>query len=193
MKVLYVYDEMPKSYQTYMANTLTGLKKVIDVTAFAFKPNPKADAYPQNSIIQKLKRKIISRGEYEALARQWATNYNIIHLQHSYLFGKFPFFLDPKQIKDNKRTNIVITFRGGDTYVKPWIYERWKTFFESWSHQVTRFVTVSHHQKEYLASHWGIPLEKIEVIPVSVADHGYAKVKRPNKGIIKIASAHRIN
>lgn len=92
MKVLYVYDEMPKSYQTYMANTLTGLKKVIDVTAFAFKPNPKADAYPQNSIIQKLKRKIISRGEYEALARQWATNYNIIHLQHSYLFGKFPFF-----------------------------------------------------------------------------------------------------
>jgi glycosyltransferase involved in cell wall biosynthesis len=114
------------------------------------------------------------------------SNFEILHLQHSYLFSKIIPFLDLE-----KRPKIVITLRGGDTYIKPWLDKRWLDFYVDYSQKIDSFVVMSHDQKNYLMR-WQVPNEKIFVIPISFGSKSTAQAKFPNADKIMLVSAFRM-
>lgn len=116
-------------------------------------------------------------------------NYDIIHIQHSFLF---PHVLNLLDISSELRPKIVITLRGGDTYIKPWILKRWSNFYKHVSHKVDAFITVSEHQKDYLKK-WGVLSSKIFVVPVSFGHKtNVINQKTSNKQALKIVSSFRM-
>jgi len=113
---------------------------------------------------------------------------NIIHIQHSYLFNKVISILNlPKE----SRPKVVITLRGGDTYIKPWVSQRWKDFFNNYGDKVDAFIVMSEDQKEYL-SRWNVPLQNIHVIPISFGKKFECRAKYPTKESMKIVSVFRM-
>jgi len=190
MKLLYLYDQIPKVYQTYMATLLKEIKKEVDVKVLSYDDDKEADyniaSYGIKDKLQRLASKT-SLSKNNSLDIKIMNEYEVVHLQHSYLYPKlFPFFKEKI-----KKPKIVITLRGGDTYVKPWINEKWKSFYKENSEYIAAFITVSQHQKEYLQK-WGVSEEQIYVIPVSFGNNVNAKPKFPSDGKIKIVSAHRM-
>lgn len=181
---------MPKTYQTYLISLLLELKKKLNVKVLTYDTAIQADykVNPKNfkNILYRLFYKL-GVSKHQSLDSKIMSNYDIIHLQHSYLFSKIlPFFKDtigsPKS---------VITLRGSDTYIKPWIFPWWLDFYKNKSQYIDAFITVSEHQKKYL-KRWGIPESKIYVIPVSFGLQTNAKPKYPSSKAIKIVSAHRM-
>lgn len=190
MKLLYIYDQMPETYQAYLSNLLRELKKKIDVKTLSYKENKRADhsitSYGVKDKLQRIASKVNISSD-TSLDVKVMREYDIIHLQHSYLYPKLsPFFND-----DKNKPKLIITLRGGDTYIKPWIIDGWKIFYKEDSKYIDAFVTVSQHQKEYLQK-WGVAENKIHVIPVSFGEKIITEPKFPSDKTIKIVSAHRM-
>jgi glycosyltransferase involved in cell wall biosynthesis len=190
MKLLYIYDKLPTTYQAYMLLLLETIKQKLPVAVLTYNDGAAVDynikSYGVKDTLQRLaaKTKISSK---KSLDIKIMSKYDIVHLQHSYLYPKLtPFFK-----KGIKKPKIVITLRGGDTYVKPWTSNKWREFYKTQSKYIDAFVTVSQHQKEYLQK-WGVAPEKIHVIPVSFGKKIASLPKKPSKDVIKIVSAHRM-
>ncbi len=190
MKLLYIYDQMPQTYQAYLSNLLTELKQSIDVKTLSYSNDKEADfiiiSYGTKDKIQRLASKT-GLSKNKSLDIKIMNSYDIVHLQHSYLYPKLQPFFNSNSIKPK----IVITLRGGDTYIKPWFSQKWKSFYKERSTYIDAFITVSQHQKEYLQK-WGVSENKIHVIPVSFGNKTNAKPKYPSKDKIRIVSAHRM-
>src|SRR5690606_2125199 len=77
-------------------------------------------------------------------------------------------------------------------YVKPWIDKKWSSFYKNNGKYVDAFVVMSAHQKNYLHAHWGIDLEKIHIIPISLANNFIGTSKSITGETIKVASAFRM-
>ena len=87
---------------------------------------------------------------------------DIIHVQHSYLFPYiFPI------LKLNNSPKIVITLRGSDTYLSPWISKKWSNFYKYKSNLISAFIVQSIDQKKYLTK-FGVDKKNIHIIPISV-------------------------
>lgn len=114
---------------------------------------------------------------------------DVVHLQHSFLFPKVTGLL---KLPKTQRPKIIITLRGGDTYVKPWVSEKWRKFYTEYGAKVDAFITMSQHQKKYLHEKWGIAENKIHVIPISFGKAKTVQPKTPNKNVIKIVSVFRM-
>jgi glycosyltransferase involved in cell wall biosynthesis len=198
IKIFQVFESYPSSYATYIPPTLDLLSKqeYIDSNSIVFK----GDSSPKNVfIIPNYKKRSLydkanklffpSKGIYNYLERKaLRENIDLIHIQHSYLFTKVKGFLD---YPEKKQPKIVITLRGGDTYIKPWISMRWQDFYKNYGEKVDAFVVMSEHQKLYL-SRWNVPLEKIHVIPISFGQPFKVEPKYPNQDKLKIASVFRM-
>lgn len=181
---------MPATYQAYLLNLLEELKKIIDIKVLTYKKDNRADytikSYGLKDRIQRLafKTKISKNASLDIKVMK---NYDIIHIQHSYLFSKlFPLFK-----KNKNKPKMVITLRGGDTYMKPWQSKTWREFYKINSHFIDAFITMSHHQKEHLTK-WGIDNNKIHVIPISFGNKNNALPKYPNTEILKLVSVYRM-
>jgi len=87
---------------------------------------------------------------------------DIIHIQHSYLFTNILPLL-----KFNKYPKIVVTLRGSDTYLSPWISKKWSNFYKHKSDFINAFIVQSKDQKDYLTK-FGVKEEKIYIIPISI-------------------------
>ncbi len=190
MKLLYIYDQMPKTYQAYLLNLLEELKKATNVKVLSYDTDKRADYHIKSYGIKDKIQRIAYKTKLTtnvSLDIKTMKQFDVVHLQHSYLYPKLtPFFKD-----GIKKPKLIITLRGGDTYIKPWIIERWKTFYKEQSKYVDAFITVSQNQKEYLQK-WGVSENKIHVIPVSFGKESKAQSKFPSEGKIKIVSAHRM-
>jgi len=114
---------------------------------------------------------------------------DIVHLQQSYLHKKLEGLLSLPKFE---RPKIVITLRGADTYVKPWLDISWREFYSSYGQKVDAFIVMSAHQKQYLHAHWGVLLDKIHVIPISFGNKQTYKPKTLSSHIVKVASAFRM-
>lgn len=188
MKILYVFSYLPKVYQTYMAELLKKIKKKLNISSFSYERDTDADiqfkTYGFLDIFQRLLFKLkLSR--FKSLDLVKFSKYDIIHIQHSYLFNKI------KNIPKVNKSKIVITLRGADTYLKPWISESWRVFYQKNHHNIDAFITVSKHQKKYLQK-WGVPKQKIYVIPISFGTKSNFKAKKPNQEKLKLVSAFRM-
>lgn len=191
MKLLYIYDTMPKAYQAYMYLLLNELKKQIPIKTLAYQNHKEADfcikSHQGKDKLQRFAFKHkLSKIPSEDI--KIIKQFDVIHLQHSYLFKKLNVFY----VQDiEKKPKIVITLRGSDTYIRTWLNDSWQNFYKNQSQFIDAFITVSEHQKKYLQK-WGVPKEKIHVIPVSFGKNTHAKPKYPSTDKIKIVSAHRM-
>jgi glycosyltransferase involved in cell wall biosynthesis len=189
MKILYVYEKMPSTYQKYLSNLLILVKTSLNVKTLTYSKDKSADFVIKTYNITDYFQRIIYKlglSKHKTLDVKAFHEFDIIHLQHSYLFNKIKALLN-----DEKRPKIIITLRGGDTYIKPWIDKRWSDFYKDYGNLIDAFITVSQNQKEYLQK-WGIKENKIHVIPVSFGNHSNAQPKYPNKEKLKLVSAFRM-
>ena len=189
MKILYVYDNYPSTYQKYLVNLLHAIKKKCFIKTLVYTASKEANytvkRYGFMDILQNVKYKL-GFSKYKSIDLNYFFDFDIIHLQHSYLWRK----LEPlKQFK--KFPKIVVTLRGGDTYVKPWLSKSWQNFYKNSEH-IAAFVVMSNHQKRYLHEKWGVSLSKIHVIPISFGEKSMAQPKYPNSEKLKLVSAFRM-
>ncbi|HEX9827187.1 MAG TPA: glycosyltransferase family 4 protein [Flavobacteriaceae bacterium] len=190
MKILYLYDDFPSTYQGYMSMLLAELKGRFLVKTMTYKKSSESDHCMQRHGIKDILQSVLytfKLSKYKSLDVKLMSQFDIIHLQHSHLWKKvLPI------IQQAHGPKVVITLRGSDTYIKPWGYftlaER---FYARHSLKVNAFITMSAHQKQYL-TRWGVPEAIIHVIPISFGPHSSAKPKYPNSGTMKLVSAFRM-
>jgi len=188
MKILYVYNEMPGVYQHYLLGLLSLVKQKLGVKTLVYKSSSsdflvKSYGFRDRlfRFCYKLKLAKSNSSDVRIMRR-----FDVIHLQHSYLWKK----LLPISIFKH-RPKLIITLRGADTYLKPWSYFSLAEFYKNKSEHIDAFVVMSEHQKLYL-KRWGIQEKKIHVIPISFGDISEHKPKNPNQDILKLASAFRM-
>jgi len=198
IKIVQLFDSYSEFYQPYIPPVIESLRKVegLKVTVNAFKGKSESDAVVFPSYYKrKYKEKL-----YQLTHRLYSKlNYaemiilkkkiDIVHIQHSYLFPKL---LGLLSLPANKRPKIIITLRGGDTYVKPWIQKKWADFYLNYGNKVDAFITMSENQKNYLHTKWGVNMERIHVIPISFGEEIVWQSKHPNNDVMKIISAFRM-
>jgi glycosyltransferase involved in cell wall biosynthesis len=199
MKIYQVFESYPLFYQPYIPPVLKELTKIkgLESKIIAYKGDSskenEAFIFPNyyiRKIYETFNQKFYKKYNYlnflEIKAQK--ENVDIIHVQHSFLFSKV---LGLLKINNHKRPKIIITLRGGDTYVKPWISKRWKDFYSDFGNKVDAFIVMSEDQKQYL-SRWNVPLENIHVIPISFGKKFKIEPKYPNKNELKLVSVFRM-
>ncbi len=167
MKILHVYDEFPKTYQHYLLEPLKQFRQFEYSRVLTFEHCEEADhVVISERGMDMFQRLLFKLGltKYKNSFEKVAYQFDIVHIHHSYLFPK----LIPLLTKRKSKTKFIITLRGADTYLKPWIDNRWKKFYSESGNQIDRFVVVSNHQKDYLSSRWNIHPGRIDVVPVSM-------------------------
>ncbi len=188
MKILYVYNKMPGTYQKYLLNLLDSIKEKLNVKVLTYEPNSKADysvkRYGVKDYFQYFLYKI-KFSRYKTIDVKYMSAYDIVHVQHSFLWRKLENFK-----ADGNIPKIIVTLRGGDTYIKPWMENSWKIFYANCEH-IAAFVVMSQHQKKYLLK-WGVNEEKIHVIPISFGSRSIVTPKYPNPTVLKLVSAFRM-
>lgn len=198
IRINHLFDSYSNFYQPYIPPVIESLLKIdnlkIEVNAFNGESNKNVKVFPAH-YKRKFKEKIFAVSHTKLPKLNYAEIFflqnkiDIVHIQHSYLFPKV---LGLLSMLTNKRPKIIITLRGGDTYVKPWHYKKWSDFFENFGNKVDAFITMSEHQKEYLHNKWGVSKERIYVVPISYGYKVEVQPKQPNKDVMKIISAFRM-
>ena len=199
MKIFQVFESYPLFYQPYIPPVLKKIAKIkgLEIKIIAYKGNSVKDNeafilpnYYFRKIWEKFNQTFYKK--YNDLnfleIKSLKENIDIIHIQHSFLFSKV---LGLLKIDIDKRPKIIITLRGGDTYIKPWISKRWKKFYKDYGSQVDAFIVMSEDQKKYL-TRWGVPQENIHVIPISFGEKFEIEPKYPNKNELKLVSVFRM-
>lgn len=190
MKILYVYDKLYPAYQTYLFGTLDALKIAATIKVLLYDNNNAADYSITHSKFKKKWHRLLNKlgvTAHKRLDLKIMNTYDVVHLQHSYLFKKIIPLLESQN-----RPKIVITLRGSDTYVKPWLYTKRAEFYKQYGSKVDAFVTMSEHQKDYLHTKWSVPKDRIHVIPISYGVKFDINPKYPNKDTMKVISAFRM-
>ncbi|GGD14964.1 glycosyltransferase family 4 protein [Flavobacterium orientale] len=189
MKILYIFEKYPGTYQMYIHNLIELLRKKNSLKVLSYSVHKESDIVINTYgwLDQWCRfRNYLGFSKYRSLDIKKMMSFDIVHVQHSFLFSKIiPLF----ELQD--RPKIIITLRGGDTYIKPWVDKRWVDFYSNYGTKVDAFITMSQHQKEYLKK-WGIPDEKIYVVPISFGTYSNAKPKYPNKEKLYLVSAFRM-
>lgn len=189
MKILYVYEKMPGIYQNYLFNLLKQIQSILSVSVMAYERSVEVDhpvkSYGFKDSFQRLLFKL-KMSKYKSIDLKIMAYFNIIHVQHSFLYRKVLPLLELEN-----PPKIVITLRGGDAYLKPWLFEAWKNFYCNYGNKIASFITMSEHQKMYLMR-WGVDADKIHVIPISFGKYSEAQPKYPNAQILKLVSAFRM-
>ncbi|MDO6597676.1 glycosyltransferase family 4 protein [Oceanihabitans sp. 2_MG-2023] len=196
IKTFQLFETYGEQYQPYIPPVIEALKqnKMLDVSVVAFnKSSTTADIIIPSYRERRFKEKLY------ALTNRSKLNYleiislkqkvDIIHIQQSYMFSKVYNIL---QLPKENRPKIVITLRGGDTYVKPWYIKKWQDFYTHYGKLIDAFVVMSIHQKEYLHTKWKIPLNNIHVIPISFGEAFPVSEKKTETTILKVVSAYRM-
>lgn len=188
MKILYIYDKMPGVYQKYLLNLLVEIQKKCAIKTLVYEKNRTADfsvvRYGLKDYLNYFLYKVKLSND-KSIDVKYMNSFDVIHLQHSFLWRKLEIFKDK-----NKIPKIIITLRGGDTFVKPWLSNSWRNFYKNSNH-IVAFVVMSNFQKRYLQK-WGVEEKKIYVIPISFGIVSSAKPKYPNKEKLRLVSAFRL-
>lgn len=199
MKVYHVYESYPLFYQPYIPSVIKELQLLegMDLKIIAFRgekgKNNEAEVLPKyrkrkliSKIFQLINKKYRYLDFFEIKALKEKTD--IVHIKHSFLYPKVINLLN---IPQQNRPKIIITLRGGDTYVKPWLSDKWKSFYKNYGNKVDAFVVMSEDQKKYL-SRWGVPLDNIHVIPISFGSKFEISPNVANADKLKLVSVFRM-
>jgi len=201
MKIYQVFESYPLFYQPYIPPVIKELDDVegVKITIVAFKGEKRKGSDYKLVMIPSYRKRILYKKIYQFFNKEFRNldyfeiralkdKVDIIHIQHSYLFPKV---INLLKLKKSKRPKIIITLRGSETYVKPWIYKKWKIFFRDYGSEIDAFVVMSENQKFYL-TRWGVPLNNIHVIPVSFGKKSIVHPKTMNDKEMRIVSIFRM-
>ncbi|MAL23601.1 MAG: hypothetical protein CMP05_00180 [Xanthomarina sp.] len=197
IKTIQLFENYNESYQPYIPPVLDALKaSLMEVLIYAFKGGASTGitilpSYTKRRILQwlyNIRYSNQSRLDYVSIMAM-RKQVDILHLQQSYLFPKIISLLS---LPSKKRPKVIITLRGGDTYVKPWYSEKWFDFYTQYGNMVDAFIVMSEHQKEYLNRKWQIDKQRIHVIPISFGHAFDASVKQVDTKVMRIVSAFRM-
>lgn len=196
INTIQLFETYGEQYQPYIPPVINTLKsgEALHVSVVAYnKLSSTAD------IIIPSYRKRIFKEKLYALTHATKLNYleilsvkqkvDIIHIQQSYMFTKVFNLL---KLTKTSRPKIVITLRGGDTYIKPWYMKKWQDFYNNLGNSIDAFVVMSQHQKDYLHVKWKIEKQRIHVIPISFGNPFEISEKKPDTSILKVVSAYRM-
>ncbi|MGN6568188.1 MAG: glycosyltransferase family 4 protein [Flavipsychrobacter sp.] len=167
IKVAYIYDIFPQHYQSYIKLVMDQMHKQPDLLykTYAFNAKDHSAVSLKYGLfkrgINKINNIIKSQANPLFIKELDRATFDIIHIQHSYLFNKFLNVF----VEQNRKQKFVITLRGGDTYIKPWLTDRWRQLYSGYGRRIF-FIVMSEHQKAYLEK-WDVPKEQIFVIPIS--------------------------
>lgn len=197
LKIVQLFETYNAFYQPYIPEVVDSLKKnqnlIIQVDAYKGKPQDGVNIIP-TYYRRKFKERVFkftnkTMPKLNFVEIDYLKNkVNIVHVQHSYLHRKVKgLLLLPK----SDRPKIVITLRGADSYMKPWIDESWFNFYKGYGQHVDAFITMSENQKLYMQK-WGVAPNKIHVIPISYGNPFEVKTKTVDPNCIKIVSAFRM-
>lgn len=140
----------------------------------------------RNRYYRQIKRTDLLPFEHD-LVRQ---SFDIVHIQRYFLTKLFDRHLEQL----GKRIKFVLTMRGNDTYLTPWLSDYWRNFYRNRHACISAFQTVSEHQADYLAEHWGVPREKIRPIypNVDTSKFTFRGERTPSTDPVKICSVFRL-
>jgi len=180
---------MPGIYQHYLLGVLSALKSRLAVKTLEYQESLESDySIKSFSFKNRIYRKLynLKLVSVKSLDLRLMQTFDVVHIQHSFLWKK----ILPLQGLKN-RPKLVITLRGGDTYIKPWSYVTLAQFYKSSNNLVDAFVVMSKHQKEYLMR-WGVIADRIHVIPISFGSGSKASPKKPKTDMLHLVSAFRM-
>lgn len=197
IKIVKLFHSYPLFYQPYIVPIVDKLYELeeldFNVIHFDGPSKPKAIKVPTY-----FKRRVLERLQNVFKNNQLPLNYvehyclkeavDVLHVMDSYLFTKA---LNLLELPIKKRSKVVVTMRGVDTYIKPLIYDKWKLFYKEQAHKIDAFIAMSEHQKKELVK-LGIEASKVYVIPISFKPNFAIAKNRPDQNEIRIASAFRL-
>ena len=197
LKIIQLFETYGDLYQPYIPPVMHALKAVsnfgIQIDVFKGDENEEVNVIP-SYYKRKFKEHVSSLTKKNSVKLNYIenkylkSNIDIIHLQHSYLHKKVKKLLS---IPNNQRPKVVITLRGADTYMKPWLDKNWLNFYKGYGQNVDAYIAMTNHQKSYMQK-WGIDLDKIHVIPISYGNPFNIESKIANSKTIRIVSAFRM-
>lgn len=186
MKIAHIFHEYPSTYQHYLSKLIELMKFDFGDSVVTINYDSRSD-FSEKSFLKAHFLIKLSRWLGGAKRTEHFNNYlkkfDIIHFQHSYLFRRSLDF------RNSNKTKVIITLRGKDTYLKPWVQKEWREFLKH--NEVSAFVVVSNHQKDYLSSRWHVDSKRIFVVPVSVTLPERFSPVRLSKNEIAILSTVR--
>lgn len=198
IKIYQVFENYPLLYQAYIPPLIEKLsiQKHLQISLQVFNEGvgalvEKLPSYYRRRLYTKWcylinhKLKKLNYLEIKALRNQ----VDIVHLMDSFLHPKVYGLIN---LPENKRPKLVVTLRGGDTYIKPWMQKKWQEFYIDYGKEVDAFIVMSQNQKDYLCDKWGIAEDRIYVIPISLMSTEVFTPKTLRNGVIKIVSAFRM-
>ena len=200
MKIYQLFGTYPMFYQPYIAPVTEELQKLQDFDLLVVAYSGVPDKIKGIHILPKYWYRFLYTKIHNTFGRKYRNldyleikslkeKVDIVHLQHSFLFLKITNLLKlPKEV----RPKVIITLRGGDTYVKPWTDKKLKNFYKNFGNKVDSFIVMSLHQKEYLHNKWGVEEDRIHVIPISFGTKFSVSPKAPNNDKMRIVSIFRI-
>ena len=199
IKTIQLFESYSQFYQPYIAPVLRKLKrdKNFIVNIWSYKKNKEDNeslivpTYRKRKIYEKFYQ--FTHSNYKDLnylsIKSLTDEVDIIHLQHSFLFTKIIPLIN---YSTTTKPKIVITLRGGDTYVKPWVNNKWKSFYQTYGNAIDMFIVMSKHQKKYL-QRWGVDEKRIAVIPISFGETQHRLPRSiKDKAHIKLVSVFRL-
>lgn len=200
MRIFHIFDQFPAPYQNYILNQLTRLNQCTDISLEIHAKHPLISEdhsfkkvlnikKVQNSITAKIYNRIPSKKNlsyYEYILLK--NKPDIIHVQQSYLFGLIE---NMSKIKADIRPKVVVSFRGSETFVKPWVGDYWREKHKILSKNADAIQVMSESQKIYLKK-WGYSGDKIFVIPISIGTNHMRLVDLSMNTPIKICSVFRM-
>lgn len=180
---------MPEIYQHYLIKLLEKVQGKMGVKTLSYLSDSSADYTITGDVWLDLFYRLLFKLRLTNIPSRdikIMQDYDIIHIQHSFLWRKLLPLLELKN-----KPKIVITLRGGDTYLKPWTFKRMAEFFKSNTGLIDAFIVMSQDQKKYL-TRWGVPENKIYIIPISFGEVSKMEPKYPNYKKLRLVSAFRM-
>jgi len=199
IKIVQLFESYPLFYQPYIPPVIQILQQrpEFDLQVQAFEGV--SDPTNNISIIEPNFKKRLRFKMLHYKYKQWPgcsyiaykcinEGVGILHLQHSYLVPKITKLLD---VPASERPKVIVTLRGGDTYIKPWISKKWRAFYDDYGAKIDAIITMSEHQKQYLKK-WGVPMEKVHVIPISFGHRFEVSPRKVNQKELKMIAVFRM-
>lgn len=194
LKIAWFIEDFPNPYQVYIKNLLTNLKNSygLNITVVTYKLLNKDLANDFRILEVKPSSfwdRLLRRITFQKLNKveRVLSRFDLVHIQHSFLF---PVVRSLAGVSTNK-TSFIITFRGADTYVKPWINPRWKSYHNEIRDNFSAVQVMSNNQKEYLLK-WGHNLKNVFTIPISTSTFQDSFVSNEISSGINICSVFRM-
>lgn len=193
IKIAWFLQDFPNPYQEYIKNLYLNLRKSYQISITIITYNLLDKQITGDYEVRQIKKLSV----FDNIIR-WLTfkeyskvedilgSFEIIHIQHSFLYP-----IISKLAASPDAPKFVITFRGSESYIKPWINPKWINFHREINGRFSAIQVMSDNQKKYIEK-WGYDSSNAYTIPISTSTRNDLFVNNKIQGAIRICSIFRM-